>query len=72
MRIISATNSDLSAEVAEGIFREDLFYRLNVINLHLPPLRERKDDIPLLAAHFIRKQNVKFGTAFKGLTPEAL
>jgi DNA-binding NtrC family response regulator len=72
VRIISATNSDLSAEVSEGIFREDLFYRLNVINLHLPPLRDRQDDIPLLAAHFIREQNVKFGTEFKGLTPEAM
>jgi DNA-binding NtrC family response regulator len=72
VRIISATNSDLSAEVSTGIFREDLFYRLNVINLHLPPLRDRKDDIPLLAAHFIREQNVKFGTEFKGLTPEAM
>jgi DNA-binding NtrC family response regulator len=72
VRIISATNSDLAAEVAEGTFREDLFYRLNVINLHLPPLRERKEDIPLLAAHFIRKQNAKFGTDFSGLTPEAM
>ena len=72
VRIISATNSDLSAEVSQGIFREDLFYRLNVINLHLPPLRDRKDDIPLLAAHFIREQNVKFGTEFKGLTAEAM
>ena len=58
--------------MSEGIFREDLFYRLNVINLHLPPLRDRKDDIPLLAAHFISKQNVKFGTEFKGVTPEAM
>jgi DNA-binding NtrC family response regulator len=72
VRIISATNSDLTAEVAEGTFREDLFYRLNVINLHLPPLRERQDDIPLLTAHFIRQQNAKFGTEFKGLTPEAM
>jgi DNA-binding NtrC family response regulator len=72
VRIISATNSDLSAEVAEGSFREDLFYRLNVINIHLPPLRDRKEDIPLLTTHFIRKQNIKFGTEFKGLTPEAM
>jgi DNA-binding NtrC family response regulator len=72
VRIVSATNSDLSAEVAEGSFREDLFYRLNVINLHLPPLRERSEDIPLLAAHFIRQQNAKFGTEVKGLTPEAM
>ena len=72
VRLISATNSDLTAEVAKGTFREDLFYRLNVINLHLPPLRERRDDIPLLVAHFIREQNTKFGTSCKGLTPEAL
>jgi DNA-binding NtrC family response regulator len=72
VRLISATNSDLNAEVAKGTFREDLFYRLNVINLHLPPLRERRDDIPLLVAHFIREQNDKFGTSCKGLTPEAL
>jgi DNA-binding NtrC family response regulator len=72
VRIISATNSDLTAEIAEGTFREDLFYRLNVINLHLPPLRERQEDIPLLAAYYIRKQNAKFGTEFKGFTPEAM
>jgi DNA-binding NtrC family response regulator len=72
VRLISATNSDLTAEVAKGTFREDLFYRLNVINLHLPPLRERRDDIPLLIAHFLREQNEKFGTSCKGLTPEAL
>jgi DNA-binding NtrC family response regulator len=72
VRIISATNSDLTAQIAEGTFREDLYYRLNVINLHLPPLRERKEDIPLLASYFIRKQNTKFGTDFQGLTPEAM
>jgi DNA-binding NtrC family response regulator len=72
VRLISATNSDLTAEVAKGTFREDLFYRLNVINLHLPPLRERRDDIPLLIAHFLHEQNQKFGTSCKGLTPEAL
>jgi DNA-binding NtrC family response regulator len=72
VRLISATNSDLQGDVAKGLFREDLFYRLNVINLHLPPLRERRDDIPLLVAHFIREQNEKFGIACKGLTPEAL
>jgi two-component system response regulator PilR (NtrC family) len=55
VRIIAATNSDLKARVDEGTFREDLYYRLNVINLYLPPLRQRKEDIPILAAHFLRK-----------------
>ncbi len=72
VRLISATNSDLEKEVEKGTFREDLFYRLNVINLHLPPLRQRRQDITLLAAHFISEQNKKFATAIKGFSPEAL
>jgi DNA-binding NtrC family response regulator len=71
VRLLSATNSDLAAEVEQGSFREDFFYRLNVINLHLPPLRERRVDIPLLAAYFITRQNESFGTNIKGLSPEA-
>lgn len=71
VRLISATNSDLEKEVEQGTFREDLFYRLNVINLHLPPLRQRKPDISLLAAHFISQQNKKFKTAITGLSSAA-
>ncbi len=70
VRLISATNSELEKEIEKGSFREDLYYRLNVINLHLPPLRQRKPDIPLLAAHFIVEQNKKFQTSIKGLSPE--
>ncbi len=55
LRIISATNRDLDIACKKGIFREDLFYRLNVINIHLPPLRNRIEDIPVLVKHFIEK-----------------
>ncbi|MEJ2200208.1 MAG: sigma-54 dependent transcriptional regulator [Desulfuromonadaceae bacterium] len=72
VRLISATNSDLIEEVKSGAFREDLYYRFNVVNIHLPPLRERHGDIPLLAAYFIKLQNKKFGTQFQGLSAEAL
>ncbi len=72
VRVLSATNSDLKQVVKSGAFREDLYYRLNVVNIHLPPLRERTDDIPLLAAHFIALQNQKFGTSVRGFDKEAM
>ncbi len=71
VRVISATNADLKDAVQTSAFREDLFYRLNVVNIHLPPLRERRSDIPLLAGHFIQEQNEKFGTRIQGLSAEA-
>ena len=71
-RIVCATNKDLEESVREGRFREDLFFRLNVVRIHIPPLRERKDDIPLLAAWIIKKLNTNMGRHFSGLTPEAM
>lgn len=72
VRIVSATNSDLQKAIKEGTFREDLYYRLNGITLYVPPLRERKEDIPLLATHFVATQNKIFNTNFSGFTNEAM
>ncbi len=71
VRIITATNRNLEQAVAVGQFREDLFYRLNVFTVHLPPLRERGDDVLLLAEHFVREQAPQFGRANTGLSREA-
>ena len=72
VRIIAATIQDLSRAAAEGKFREDLFYRLNVLPVHLPPLRERKEDIPLLVEHFIHKYNEQHGLNTEGAAEDVL
>ena len=72
VRIISATNQNLSVQVKEGTFREDLYYRLNVIPIQLPPLRERKDDIPILAKHFIEKYSQEFSKEIRNISIYAL
>ena len=72
VRIIAAASSDLRAEVEAGNFREDLFYRLNVVNVQLPPLRERKEDIAILAQHFLNKMSEKYSKNIKGFEPETV
>jgi two-component system response regulator AtoC len=72
VRLVAATNSDLKAEAANGRFREDLFYRLNVVSIVLPPLRERLDDIPHLVQHFLEKYNVRLKKRVERLTEDAM
>lgn len=72
VRIIAATNRDLREEAEQGRFRQDLYYRLNVVSLHLPSLRERPEDIPLLATHFLKQFAEKNDKAIKGFTPMAM
>lgn len=72
VRIISATNKDLEKEVEQGNFREDLYYRLNVVFIELPPLRERSEDIPVLVVHFLHKYNAEFGKRIREIRPDAL
>ncbi len=72
VRVVAATNVDLQAEVEAGRFREDLFFRLNVFPIHLPPLRERRDDIPLLMNHFLRRECDRHGRKVPGFTPRTV
>jgi two-component system response regulator HydG len=72
VRIIAATNKDLTKAIRDGSFREDLFYRLNVVLIQMPPLRERKSDIPLLIQHFLNKYNARLRKEIRGISPDAL
>jgi transcriptional regulator with GAF, ATPase, and Fis domain len=72
VRIIAATNRDLKEEVQNGTFREDLFYRLNVFPISMPPLRQRREDIPLLVNHFVAKFNIKMGKKIETVSKDTL
>jgi DNA-binding NtrC family response regulator len=72
VRVLSATNVDIRVEIAEGRFREDLLYRLNTVELRLPALRDRREDIPLLANHFLRRQSAQYRKTVEGFSPDAM
>jgi DNA-binding NtrC family response regulator len=72
VRVISATNADLKLESAEGRFRSDLLFRLNTVEMHIPPLRERREDIPLLASHFLKMYAQRYRKPVKSFEPAAM
>jgi DNA-binding NtrC family response regulator len=72
VRVVAATNSPLREAVEERTFRSDLFYRLNVLRIYLPPLRERKSDIPVLIRRFVRELSAQHDRPFQGISPEAM
>jgi transcriptional regulator with PAS, ATPase and Fis domain len=72
VKVIAATNQDLTERVKAGLFREDLFYRINVVGIHIPPLRERPEDIGLLAGQHARKLSAEFGLEYQGIEPDVL
>jgi len=72
VRVIAATNVDLRAALEEGRFREDLYYRLNVVPISIPPLRQRREDIPFLALHFVNKLSKDLGSRAKAISPAAV
>jgi DNA-binding NtrC family response regulator len=72
VRVISATNADLDSECRARNFREDLFFRLNTVQIHLPPLRERREDVPILASHFLSKYCTRYNKKIQGFAPDAL
>ena len=72
VRVLSATNIDIRQAVAEGRFREDLLFRLNTVEIHLPPLRERREDVPPLAVHFLKRSAAQYRKALTGFDPSAM
>src|SRR5204862_5638088 len=70
VRVVTATNCDLEAAVAAGKFREDLYFRLNVVTITIPPLRERREEIPMLTDHFVKKYSVQYNKPFPGISSE--